>query len=73
MVKPTGAAGIKGSIGETIVQALAKEGAIPVIVCRNNRGFRYEKELQNRGIDATFIKTDLSDYKEIEQAAKTIE
>ncbi|OEJ98676.1 short-chain dehydrogenase [Flavivirga aquatica] len=69
----TGAAGIKGSIGETIVQTLANEGAIPVIVCRNDRGVGYEKELQERGIDAAFIKTDLSDYKQIEQAAKTIE
>ena len=42
----TGAAGIKGSIGETIVQTLANEGAIPVIICRNNRGYSYEKELQ---------------------------
>ena len=31
----TGAAGIKGSIGETIVQSLASEGAIPVIVCKS--------------------------------------
>lgn len=34
VVVVTGAAGIKGSIGETIVQHLATEGAIPVIVCR---------------------------------------
>jgi len=42
VVVVTGAAGIKGSIGETIVQTLADEGAIPVIVCRNDRGFGYE-------------------------------
>tara|TARA_R110002050_G_scaffold261556_1_gene401645 strand:- start:136822 stop:137613 length:792 start_codon:yes stop_codon:yes gene_type:complete len=73
VVVVTGAAGIKGSIGETIVQHLAAEGAIPVIVCRNDRGFGYEKALQDQGIDALFIKTDLSDYKQIEQAAKVIE
>lgn len=73
VVVVTGAAGIKGSIGETIVQHLAIEGAIPVIVCRNDRGFGYEKDLQDQGIDALFIKTDLSDYKQIEQAAKIIE
>ncbi|MFI1743276.1 SDR family oxidoreductase [Thalassobellus sediminis] len=73
VVVVTGAAGIKGSIGETIVQHLAAEGAIPVIVCRNDRGFGYEKALQEQGIDALFVKTDLSDYKQIEQATKVIE
>ncbi|WFO17723.1 SDR family oxidoreductase [Cellulophaga baltica 4] len=69
----TGAAGIKGSIGETIVQHLAVEGAIPVIVCRNDRGFGYEKELQDKGIDALFVKTDLSDAVQIEAAVRKIE
>lgn len=72
IVVVTGAAGIKGSIGETIVQSLANEGAIPVIVCRNDRGYGYEKELQERGIDALFVKTDLSDAAQIEKAAKKI-
>ncbi|AXT50256.1 SDR family oxidoreductase [Aquimarina sp. BL5] len=73
IVVVTGAAGIKGSIGETIVNHLANEGAIPVIVCRNDRGFGYEKELQDRGIDALFVKTDLSDAVQIETAVKKIE
>ena len=72
VVVVTGAAGIKGSIGETIVQALADEGAIPVIVCRNDRGIGYEKELQERGINASFYKTDLSDTKQIKEAAQKI-
>ncbi|MCK0188925.1 SDR family oxidoreductase [Arenibacter sp. F20364] len=72
IVVVTGAAGIRGSIGETIVQALADEGAIPVIVCRNDRGYGYEKELQERGLDAIFVKTDLSDTVQIERAAKII-
>lgn len=73
IVVVTGSAGIKGSIGETIVQTLANEGATPVIVDRNDRGFGYAEELQERGIDTIFIKTDLSDYKQIEVAAKKIE
>ncbi|MBD0823792.1 SDR family oxidoreductase [Aestuariibaculum marinum] len=72
VVVVTGAAGIKGSIGETIVQRLADEGAIPVIVCRNDRGFGYEKELQERGVDSIFVKTDLTDPGQIEAAVETI-
>ena len=72
VVVVTGAAGIKGSIGETIVQSLANEGAIPVIVCRNDRGYVYEKELKDKGIDALFIKTDLTKPEQIEAAAKMI-
>ncbi len=72
VVVVTGAAGIKGSIGETIVQRLADEGAIPVIVCRNDRGFGYEKELQEKGVDSIFVKTDLTDPVQIEAAVKTI-
>lgn len=64
----TGAAGIRGSIGETIVRALAEEGAIPVIICRNDRGYEYEKEYREKGINATFIKTDLTVPQQIEQA-----
>ena len=72
VVVVTGAAGIKGSIGETIVQSLATEGAIPIIVCRNDRGYGYEKELQERGIDALFVKTDLTNPEQIEAAVKAI-
>ncbi|MGO4917925.1 SDR family oxidoreductase [Maribacter spongiicola] len=73
VVVVTGAAGLKGSIGETIVQHLAAEGAIPVIVCRNDRGIGYEKELREKGIDALFVKTDLSDHVQIENAVRKIE
>lgn len=72
VVVVTGAAGLKGSIGETIVQALANEGAIPVLVDRNDRGIAYANELQGRGIDSIFVKTDLSDPTQIEAASKTI-
>jgi len=73
VVVVSGAAGIKGSIGETIVQHLVAEGAIPVLVDRNARGFAYAEAIQDKGIDATFIQTDLSDYKQIEAAVKVIE
>ncbi|TNJ42562.1 SDR family oxidoreductase [Tamlana fucoidanivorans] len=73
IVVVTGAAGIKGSIGETIVQHLANEGAVPVLVDRNDRGFGYADELQKRGIDSIFIQTDLADYTQIEKAARIIE
>ena len=55
----TGGAGIPGSIGETIVQSLIKEGAIPVVIDRNDRGFKMEEDFKEKGIDGIFIKTDL--------------
>ena len=57
---------MRGSIGQTIVEALAREGATPVIICRNDRGMGYAEELQQQGIDAIFLKTDLSDHHQIE-------
>ncbi len=72
IVVVTGAAGIKGSIGETIVQVLANEGAIPVIVDRNERGFEYAEALQQKGINSIFVQTDLSKVDQIEAAAKVI-
>ncbi len=68
----TGGAGIRGSIGETILQALASEGAIPAIIDRNERGQEYASELQAKGIDALFVKTDVSDPKQIESALDQI-
>ncbi|MGX1930606.1 SDR family oxidoreductase [Flagellimonas sp. 2504JD4-2] len=72
IVVVTGAAGIKGSIGQTIVDSLASEGATPVIVDRNPRGFEYEKRLQERGFDSIFIQIDLSDVSQIEEAVEKI-
>lgn len=68
----TGAAGIKGSIGETILQHLAAEGAIPAVIDRNDRGFGYVEELQKKGIDALFCKTDVTNPVEIENAIAKI-
>lgn len=68
----SGAAGIKGSIGETIVQHLVSEGAIPAIIDRNDRGFGYVEEIQKKGIDATFCQTDVTDPVQIQSAVETI-
>lgn len=72
IVVVTGAAGMKGSIGETIVSALAEEGAIPVLVDRNKRGFDYEKSLNNKGVDSIFIQTDMTQPEQIESAINII-
>ena len=68
----SGAAGIRGSIGETMLQSLAQEGAIPAIIDRNSRGFEYAKELQNRGVDTLFVQTDVTDPDQVERAVKEI-
>ncbi len=68
----SGAAGIKGSIGETILQKLADEGATPAIIDRNARGFEYVEELQKRGIDAIFCQTDVTNPEQVKNAVETI-
>ena len=73
VVVVTGAAGIKGSIGETIVRELVKEGAIPVIIDRNKRGFDYEEALKAKEINAMFIQTDLTEHDQIKAAFEKIE
>ena len=72
VVVVSGGAGIVGSIGETIVKMLAAEGAIPVIVDRNARGFEYAENLQKQGIDSMFAQTDLTKPDQIEKAAEMI-
>ena len=68
----TGAAGRKGSIGETMLQSLAEEGAIPAIIDRNIRGRAYAGALQKSGIDASFYQTDVTDPRQIEAAVDQI-
>lgn len=72
VVVVTGGEGIEGSIGQTLVFALAKEGAIPVIVGRNKRGQEYEKRLNELGIDGMFIKTDVTITDALESAVAKI-
>lgn len=68
----TGAAGMKGSIGETILKYLVKEGSIPAIIDRNDRGFEYVEEIKKSGIDALFCKTDVTDPDQIKKSIKLI-
>jgi len=68
----SGAAGIKGSIGETILQKLADEGAIPAVIDRNARGFEYVEHLQKKGIDALFCQTDVTYPEQIKKAIARI-
>lgn len=72
IVVVSGSAGKEGSIGETIINRLADEGAIPVLVDRNERGAIYAAALQQKGIDALFVKTDVTDPVEMENAVKII-
>ncbi|MBC6998790.1 SDR family oxidoreductase [Cytophaga sp. FL35] len=67
-----GAAGKKGSIGETILRRLVDEGAIPAVIDRNDRGFTYVDEIKEQGVDALFCKTDVTDPGQIESAMKEI-
>lgn len=72
IVLVTGGAGLEGSIGHTIVFALAAEGAIPLIFDRNMRGLDYEKQLREQGIPAKFYQTNLSDAKQIKNSIEKI-
>ncbi|WP_281635498.1 SDR family oxidoreductase [Flavobacterium marginilacus] len=68
----SGSAGKEGSIGETIINRLADEGAIPVLVDRNSRGFGYAEALQQKGIDSLFVQTDVTNPEAMENAVKKI-
>lgn len=72
IVVVSGSAGKEGSIGETIINCLADEGAIPVLVDRNNRGFGYAEALQKKGIDSLFVQTDVTDPIQMEKAVAEI-
>jgi L-fucose dehydrogenase len=68
----SGAAGKEGSIGETILQNLVNEGAIPAVIDRNDRGFDYIEQIRKKGIDAIFCKTDVTNPDQIKKAVDTI-
>ena len=72
VVLVTGSGGVKGSIGETIVQHLVAEGAIPALVDRNDRAAGYAEEIQAKGVDAIYYKTDLTNPEQIQAAVETI-
>ncbi|MEM9983621.1 MAG: SDR family oxidoreductase [Bacteroidota bacterium] len=68
----TGAAGIRGSIGQTMLVNLAKEGAIPAVIDRNQRGFEYVSELQAQGVDAMFAQTDATNTDQIKASVESV-
>ncbi|HZJ19803.1 MAG TPA: SDR family oxidoreductase [Pricia sp.] len=68
----SGAAGKEGSIGETILQRLAEEGAIPAVIDRNERGLGYVEKIRKNGIDAIFCRTDVTRPDQVKNAVDTI-
>jgi len=72
VVVVSGSAGKEGSIGETLVSMLAQEGAIPVIIDRNERGNVYAEKFKANSVDALFCKTDVTDPQQIEAAVAKI-
>ena len=72
IVVVSGAAGKEGSIGETIIKKLADEGAIPVLLDRDERGSAYAENLKAKGIDALFCKTDATNPQQVEAAVAEI-
>jgi len=68
----SGAAGLEGSIGETMLNTLAAEGAIPAVLDKNDRGVGYLKKIRERGIDGLFVKTDVTVPDQVEDAMQKI-
>jgi L-fucose dehydrogenase len=70
----TGGSGLPVSIGRTIVQHLAKEGAVPVIVDKHSRGEDLAEMINNDGSEAFFIQADLTEnggcQKAVEETVK---
>lgn len=72
IVLVVGGAGKKGSIGETIVQHVVKEKGIPVVIDKSSRGFTLQEELNNEGVDALFVQTDVTDPVACEAAVEAV-
>jgi L-fucose dehydrogenase len=68
----SGGAGKPGSIGETMVQSLANEGAIPVFLDKDSRGNEYQVDLLKEGKEAFFVSTDMMNPDSITDAVATI-
>jgi L-fucose dehydrogenase len=51
---------------------LVNEGAIPAVIDKNDRGFKYVEKIQKKGIDAIFCKTDVTIPEQIQNAVETI-
>jgi L-fucose dehydrogenase len=55
-----------------MVRALAREGAIPALVDRNDRGHTYVRELQDAGTDALFAQADVTQPDQLAAAVEKI-
>src|SRR5690606_995967 len=53
-------------------RALAGEGAIPAIIDRNARGVEYARELQKKGVDASFFQTDVTEPEQVRKAVEGV-
>ena len=68
----SGGAGKNGSIGRTMVRSLAEEGAVPVIIDNDDRGYEIETGLKAQGFDVLFIQCDLMQPAQIESAVTKV-
>lgn len=66
----TGGAGLPGSIGEVTVRHIAREGGIPVIVDKSDRGQQLAKDIREKYGKATFIQADLTTEQGCQRAVK---
>ena len=65
----SGGAGRAGSVGETIVRAVAREGGVPVILdVEPTRGEALVRDLASEGQRSHFIEADLTEPSECERA-----
>ncbi len=53
-----------------MMRRMAEEGAIPVLIDRNDRGHDYVKDLHQQGTDALFAQADLTKPDQIEAAVR---
>ena len=72
VVVVAGGAGKSGSIGETLVRSLAREGARPAIIDRTDRREELSDELKADGHDALFVRADVTDARSLTEAVDRI-
>lgn len=72
VVAISGAAGKKGSIGETILQNLVREGAKVAMIDRNKRGLDYAREIKEKGMEAAFFQADVTQPEEVQKVVQEI-
>ena len=69
----TGGAGLRGSIGETIVRNIAAEEGIPVIIDKNSiRGEALSEMLRENGSDCLFVQADLTEPYDCKMAVEKV-